>query len=242
MVHQLPGRFDLAGHAGDLEAGFLKVGDGHAELHPLVGVGHGVLQRPAGKPDGAGGGMGPGGVQKVHGVLETVTATAGDDVLLGDPAAVEGQLPGLPAEVADLGDGRSGAAFGQLPAGLLDDEVLQPLVLGVLRIRGFDPGEKLDVVRAVGERAPVLVAGDDPLVAFEHRPAFGRSQIGADVGLGEGDCGQVLAPCGLLRQLLALIERPAADVHERRGPGDDAGNAHPAPRQLLADQAVLEDA
>ena len=52
------------------------------------------------------------GIEKIHSILEAVAATAGDDVVLGDTAAVEGQLPGAPAKIAYLGDGGAGAALG----------------------------------------------------------------------------------------------------------------------------------
>ena len=49
VVHELPCSLHLAGHARELEPGFLKLGDRHVELHSLMRVGGGVFERAAGQ-------------------------------------------------------------------------------------------------------------------------------------------------------------------------------------------------
>jgi hypothetical protein len=99
-----------------------------------------------------------------------------------------------------------------------------------------------DVVGAVGEGAPVLVAGEHPVVAVAHRAAGdgARSEpvSGSDseVALRNSpahDLGQVRRR---FSSVIAVLD-PAA-----LGTRDDGGHRHPAAGELLADQAVLEDA
>src|SRR5579863_3234352 len=92
------------------------------------------------------------------------------------------QLPGLPAEIADLADRRAAHPCGQLAALLLDHELADADVAPLL-IRRRSTCEKLDKVGAVGERAPGLGPVDHPLVALAHRPARNVRQVRTGVGL-----------------------------------------------------------
>ena len=131
--------------------------------------------------------------------------------------------------------------FGSLPRFFLDDERAQARVSRAFA-RRLDAREQLDVVGAVGERAPVFVAGDHPLVAVEHRATADGRQIGADVRFRQRHGREIFAARGFLRQFDALLDRPAAHAHHAAGARDDAGHAHPAARQFFRDQAVLEHA
>ena len=152
---------------------------------------------------------------------------------------VEVELPGLPAEVADLGDRASGHALGQLALGLLDRDRGEALVAASLA--GLGARDHLDEVGAVGERAPVLAAVQDPVVAVALGAALDRREVGADVGLGHGERAEILAARHRLDLLLALVALARNRAVEAVAARDQAGDAHPAARELLGDQAVLED-
>ena len=120
-IHELACRLDLRRHVGDLEADGLEVRDRVAELLAVVGVLDRIVERALGEADGAGGGVGAGRLEAGRRVVEGVAFLA-DQVGLVDAEIVEGQFPGLPAEIADLGDRRAADALGQLAALLLDEE------------------------------------------------------------------------------------------------------------------------
>src|SRR5882757_3430254 len=97
-IHQLSRRLDLGRHAGEPEARVLEVADRLAELTALLGIGGGILERAARQSDRAGGGMGAGALQPGGDVIEGATLLA-DQRRGGQAAIVEGELPGLPAEI-----------------------------------------------------------------------------------------------------------------------------------------------
>ena len=108
----------------------------------------------------------------------------------------------------------------------------------VVRVRVLCAAEHRDVVRAVGEGAPHLVAVDHPVVAVPARAAADVRKVGAGFRLGEGDRAEELAADDARHVLRPLLGVPAGAARPR----DDARDAHPAAGQLLGDEAVLEDA
>src|SRR5688572_10312240 len=118
-IHELARRLDLGRHAGQAKARVLEVADGLAELAPLLSVGGGVLQRAARQADRARRGVGAGALQPCRDVVEGAAFLA-DQGRARQRAIVEGELPGLPAEVADLGNRRALDARRQRAARLLD--------------------------------------------------------------------------------------------------------------------------
>ncbi len=169
-------------------------------------------------------------------------AFAAHQVAGGDAHAIERQFEGLPAEVADLGNRRASHARRKAAAFLLDHEAGNafPALVRAWRRRGA--GEQDQVVGAVGKGAPVLVAGQHPFVAVALGPARDRGQIRAGVGLRQRTRVQEFAAdharqIGLPHVLGHGLHDPAP-----LGARDDGRDRHPAARQLLADQAVLEDA
>src|SRR5262249_48640641 len=146
-----------------------------------------------------------------------------------------------PAEVADLRDRAAGDAFRQLALRLLHRH-RGGAAAPRRRARIVDPAQHADVVGAVGEGAPVLRAVQHPLVALAPRAALHAGKVGAGAGLGERRRAQVLAlghQLDLAASFLALARDRAV---EGVAAGDDRGDAHPAARQLLGHQAVLERA
>jgi hypothetical protein len=69
--------------------------------------------------------------------------------------------------------------------------------------------------------------------------ANGRD-IGSGAWLGHGEAAEVLAPRDLAHLLLRVRQRNVGYGDDARA-RDDAGGAHPGPRQLFGDEAVLED-
>src|SRR5882757_10972667 len=117
-IHQLARRLDLGRHAGEAKTRVLEVADRLAELAALLGVDGGVFQRAARQPDGARRRVGAGAFQPGGDVIEGAAFLA--DQRRGRQAAiVEGELPGLPAEIADLGNRRALHAGRQRAARLL---------------------------------------------------------------------------------------------------------------------------
>src|ERR1019366_5828574 len=107
------------------------------------------------------------------------------------------------------------------------------------RIRIVDAAEHADIVGAVGEGAPVLGAGDDPVVAVAARPTLDAGEVRAGARIGQGRRAQVAAlghGLDLGPSRLALARHRAV---EAVAAGDDAGEPNPAARQLLGDQAVF---
>ena len=120
-IQELARGLDLGRHPGELEARRLEVADRLAELAALLGIGGGVLQCAARQADGARGGVGAGALEPGRDVIEGAAFLA-DQRRAGQAAVVEGELPGLPAEIADLGNRRALDALGQGAARLLDQE------------------------------------------------------------------------------------------------------------------------
>src|SRR5262245_8815953 len=149
-IKELARRLDLGRHAGEPEARVLEVGNGLAELAPLLGIGGGVFECAARQPDRPRGGVSAGALQAGRDVVEGAAFLA-DQRRARQPAVVEGELPGLPAEIADLGNRRALHARRQRTSGLLDQEggEADMLAPGIGRVRRA--GHQHDVVGAVGE-------------------------------------------------------------------------------------------
>src|SRR5262249_13063506 len=144
--------------------------------------------------DRAGGGVRTGKAEAERHALHGAAALriAGEGLPRRRPHIVEVQLPGLPAEIADLGDGAAGAALGQFALRLLDrDRGRTGAAGGGARI--VDAAEDADVVGAVGEGAPVFRAVQHPLVALAPGAALHAGEVRAGARLGERGGAQVLA-------------------------------------------------
>ena len=102
---------------------------------------------------------------------------AADDVLDRDPRVLD-------EELVELGLARDLDQRADVDAVLLHvhQEVRQPAVLGRVRVGAREQHAPLGLVR---ERRPHLLAGDDVLVALEHRARLQRGEVGARLGLGE---------------------------------------------------------
>src|ERR1019366_4710907 len=165
-----------------------------AELDAFLGIGHRVLQRAARQADGARRGVGAGEAKAEGDALHRRPGfrIAGDRLARRRPDIVEIELPGLPAEIADLGDGAAGAALGQLALGFFHRD-RGGAGATAWRIRIVDAAEHADIVGAVGEGAPVLGPGDDPVVAVAARPALDAGEVRAGAPLRQGRRAQVAA-------------------------------------------------
>ena len=164
---------------------------------------------------------------------------AAETMRVGDPETVEPQVEGGHPVVADLVDRLAAESVGERASLLLDDERRQA---GAAVLAGFGVAgacEELDEVGAAGVAAPALLAVDHPLVAVCCRPALDVRQVGPGVRLGERDGTDPLTAGAALEQLSAPALVADLGAHAL-GVGDDRGRAHPRPRQLLGDQAVLE--
>ena len=103
-------------------------------------------------------------------------------------------------------------------------------------------GDDDQEVGAVGEGAPVLVAADQVAGAVLLGAAGDVGDVGAGVGLGHREGAEKLA-LGHARQVAgALLLAHHLRADQEVAAGDQRGDAHPAARQLLGDQAVLEAA
>ena len=236
-IHELPRGLDLGRHVGDLETDRLKVRDRVAELLAVVGVLDRIVERALGKADGTRRGMGAGGLQTRGGVVEGMAFLA-DQVGGIDTEIVEGQLPGLPTEVADLGNGSAAASLRQLATLLFDEEHGEAeMALAWRRIRSTRDDDH--EVGTVGEGAPVLVAADQVAVAVFLRAAGDVGDVGAGIGFRHREGAEELA-LGHARQIAAaLLFAHLLGADQQVAACDDRSDAHPATRQFLGDEAVL---
>jgi len=156
--------------------------------------------------------------------------------------AFEAQLPGFPAEIADLGNGRAGDVVRQLALGLLDRNQHGAGLLAGLRIgRGVvDAAEHEDAIGAIRESAPVFVAGDDPLVALA--PGAGRDarQVGPGLRFRQGAGTEIISAQHGRNLLLAFRRRAGNRLVKFVGTRKQARDAHPTSRELLGHETVLE--
>src|SRR5688500_15714997 len=172
-VGELAGGLDLGSHGRDLEADRLELGDGPAKLDTLLGIRNRVLHRATGEADGAGGGMRARPLEPGNGAVEAAAPASATQV--ERLAAIEVQLPGLPAVVANLVHGCACAVRRQRAALLFDEEGGRAAV-PVLDVRDwFGAGQDGDVIRAVGERAPHLGSREQVVVRATIRVSFGAA-------------------------------------------------------------------
>ena len=161
---------------GDLEADRLEVRDRLAELDALLGVVDRILERARAPGRSSAPRCGRARASRPGHAVEGAAFLA--DHRRPHADVVEGELPGLPAEVADLGIGAPLPAAARRAASRQEEH----------RARGGASGRRVrardhhDEVGAVGEGAPVLVAVDHPLVAVAARPAGDRRDVGAASG------------------------------------------------------------
>ena len=104
-------------------------------------------------------------------------------------------------------------------------------------------GEDDQEVGLVGVGAPVLGTGDLPVVAHAHGAAGDVGNIRAGIRLGQRIGAEKLALRHARQQLgLALRRQRVHRAQQAVAARDQAGDAHPAAREFLGDQAVLEGA
>ncbi len=139
-------------------------------------------------------------------------ADAADDVLVGDPRALDEQL----VELRLAGDLAQRADL----HGLLlhvHQEVGEALVLGCVGVGARDEHAPLGVLGAAG---PDLLARDDPLVAVLDGAGLQRREVRARLGLGESLAPDLLA--GEDRREVALLLLVVAPDHQRRAAEQEA--------------------
>ncbi len=192
-------------------------------------------------PTGAGGDVDPADLDAVHHLGETAAGGAAEHAVARQPEVAEQGLGGVDALVAHLvdlaGDGQAGQHLAEAD-GLLHQEGGEVLV----RFGGalVGPRQQRDQVGAGPVGQPHLGAVDDVAVAVTDRPGLDRGDVRAEVGLGHGERAADLAgrhPRQERRLLLGGAVLPDHVGHDEVGV-DDAGDAHPAARDLLDHERV----
>src|SRR3546814_7692659 len=102
------------------------------------------------------------------------------------------KFPGFPPEIADLGDRTSPDAGRKLAAGLLDRDADRPGLLTWRRRAFVQPAQDVYEVGPVREGAPVLVAGNHPLLTIASSTAADTGKIGPRIRFGERRSAKVL--------------------------------------------------
>src|SRR5260370_27233162 len=161
VIHQLARRLDLGRHLRELEPDRLELGDRLAELHALLRVFDGVLEPAAGEPDRARRGMPARLLQPLrHGVERA--AFLAYQAFASNPAIVERELEGLPAEIADLRYRIALAPFRQRAARLLDQEGAQAEMPAMIVGRLGGARHEHDVIGPARKRAPQFADVEHP--------------------------------------------------------------------------------
>ncbi len=143
--------------------------------------------------------------------------------------------------VADLVDHSAGHAGREAVAFLEHQKRLQAGGARFPGLRVAGAREDLDEIGALCEAGPALGAGEPPEVAVPHRPGLHAGEVGAGIGLRQGDRADPVSPGRTAKQL-----RPALRVEglgaQPLAARQDAAHREPRPRQFLRDEAVLEHA
>src|SRR5712691_5569580 len=116
----------------------------------------------------------------------------------------------------------------------------------LVRVRAFlGDGEEREVVREAAARDEALLAVDDPAVALEDGLRLHSGGVGPDLGLGDGERGQLVATQARRDVPLLLLRRAIAqnrDGPERQRYRADGVAGVSGGRQLLVDDALGEHA
>ena len=115
-----------------------------------------------------------------------------------------------------------------------------------MRVRAFlGDGEEREIVGEAAAGDEALLAVDDPAVALQDGLGLHPRGVGADLGLGDGERGQLVA--AEARRDVPLLLLRGAVAEDRDGPerqryGADGVAGVPGGRQLLVDDALGEHA
>ena len=194
-------------------------------------------------PSAARGDVDPAELDAGHELLEARRRSASAPPRMldaGDPEAVEHELGGLDALVAELLQRRRDRQPRQLgDLGLLLDDERGHAGVARLGARVGDRQQHHDAgPQAV--RDPHLLPVDHVVVAVAHRAGADRLHVGAGVGLGHRERRAHLAARHPRQQPVLLLGGAERLDHERRDEVrvDDARQRDPAARELLDDQRV----
>ena len=202
-LREKPRRVDLRGHLGDVELDRLELGDGPAELAPLLRVLHRRLPGAARHPDSERRDRDPPAVEDLHRVDEAASRRA-EQVFSGDAAILhdEGARVRRPhAElVLLLADANAGVVE-------LDDERGDPVTSGRL----VGDGHEHSHLRHRRVRREVLRPVQNPVVAVPDGRRARPAGVRAGLGLGQAPRGQPLAARELRDVLLPLGLVPGRD-------------------------------
>ena len=201
----------------------------------LTGGRGGLLERGLRHADRARRDVDASGLEARHDVTEAAPLDAPHEVRGGHGKALEDQLGGVHALVAELGDG-------------LDDvETRRPLLhdeaghAPVRRVGGGvgarEQGEGI-ALAAIGHEH--LRARDEVVVALAARHRLNGLHVGAGMGLGEAEPAPRGAAGEAGQEARALLVGAVVE-HDEGGHGvavDDAGERHPAAAELLDDARV----
>ena len=198
LVQELAGGLGRGVHVGEHRADHLEVADPLAELLALPRVGGRDLEGALGDPDGLGGDPRAAAIERAHREIEARRPRSPMQVGRRHADAVERELGGRAAAdahlVLDPGDREAGGRD-------LDDEARQPFVPAGVGVRDREDRDQVGH-RAVADEP--LRAGDDVVVAVADGAGADRGDVGARLGLGQGEGDEVLPgrqprdPAGLL--------------------------------------------
>ena len=232
-VDHQPRGVDLGGHVGDLEGHALERGDRPVELLSLLGIGRCRLVGGLRQPQRHGADPDPAAVERLEEEL-VARALLAEQVLGGDPAVVEQELPGVrgvePHLLLHPADGEAGRIG-------LDDEGADA---ARVRLALGDGGDDVGARHAgVGDEA--LAPVQHPAVVDQPRPRAGAARVRPGARLGQPVRPQHLAAGhGAQVALLLLIGAGQVDrVAAEAGVGrDDDPDAPAGAGQLLDGDGV----
>ena len=231
---QQPGRLDRRRHVGQLELDGLEVGDGLPELFPLLGVSNRVLERGARHADAARGDVDAPDLERRQHVPETVPFLP-DQAVPRNLAILQNDLTGTQALVAQLPDAPPDPKTG---AALVQQEGADAPVLRLPRRVGL--GQQHEGVAAFGIGDEHFAAVNDVHVTLPYGGRLHGGGVGAGIRLGQHQPAAPL-PGGERRHvglLLGFGAVPAGHQGHHEVGIEDARQAHPAARQLLANDGV----
>ena len=179
LEHEEPSRLDLGRHLRELQLDRLVLRDRLAERLPLLRVADRLLEGACRDPDCARCDVDAAELDPTHEVAEAFADSrlAADHGVAGHAEAVEGELDGLDALVAELAERRPDRQPRELRRArlLLEDERGDPAVAW-LRL-GVGLGEQRHHPRPQAVGRPHLLAADRPVVAVAHGPGPNRLHV-----------------------------------------------------------------
>ena len=235
MIEQVPRRLPLGARGDQLVPDRLMLADRLAELHPLLRIGPGLVDRGARDAERDGGNLQLLDIERT--TREQLPALvphrlAADDGAHGQPHIVEIHVLAVRIAQVDMLDvlHRHARRFGR------NQHEREVAIAFLRRARTH---EAVDVIGPVRAGAPALGPVDDDLVALAHRARLDARQVAADIGFGQA-IGEEQLSLGQARQELGLLlgRSVLAEVHAAIEAGMDEGTreARPRRRQLLDDR------